>query len=158
MIKSTSIQTELSFEQVKKKISELGNEIGYFVIEKDDRIKLKRELQYSNGTSSVIQDYTFLFVSNDSSKNEIMITLDISSNFINKTVERLYVTEQNTQESLNSMRNVIECVLTDDLPRSSDLQIIAGEEPPTSTGLKTFMYLTIVFAVAIIMFALNKCN
>lgn len=158
MLKTTNIITKLPIENVKEKLNKLGNELGYFIIQKEDRIIIKRELEYSNGTTTIMQEYTFLYIEKENGRNEILITLEITGNFINKTIEKMYVTDKNTQESLDSMKNVVKCIFEDDMPRSVDLQIISNDEPPTSTGLKTFMYASIVFTVAMLMFALNKCN
>lgn len=155
MTKTDQITTNLPIDDVFVKVKAMANNYNFFLLEKEGRLILKREIIYSNGTSTVIQKYT-VFPLIKEGITEVIISLEIESNFINKTIEKMYVTDSNTVKTINSFKNVLTKVLDDDMPLSEDEYNISGSEAPTSNGLKLFIYIVIIFAIAMFLITMEK--
>ncbi|MDO9628999.1 MAG: hypothetical protein Q7I99_03775 [Acholeplasmataceae bacterium] len=155
MIETIEIITNINADDVKEKAKEMSNKYNFFISEKEDRIVLKREILYSNGTSSVVQKYTIIPKQKDG-KTEVILSLKIDSNFVNKTIEKMYVSKSNTIKTLNSFKNVMLCLFDDDMPLSEDEYNISGIEEPTSTGLKIFKFFIYAISFGILLFVFQK--
>jgi hypothetical protein len=155
MTKTDQITTNLTIDEIFVKVKTMANKYNFFLLEKEGRLILKREIIYSNGTSTVIQKYTVLPLIKEGI-TEVIISLEIESNFINKTIEKMYVTDSNTVKAINSFKNVLNKILDDDMPLSEDEHNISGAEAPTSNGLKLFIYVVIIFVIALFLITMEK--
>lgn len=156
MIKADQLSVTDSPDEVLAIAKSMAEKYNFFLIEKNDRMTLKREITYSNGTSVVIQKFTVLPVPGENSTTDITLSLEVESNFINKTVESMYVTDNNTLNALVSFKNVLGCLIDKDMPLSQDEHNISGIDAPTSFGVKAFIYLVIAFSLGLVFFAIEK--
>lgn len=156
MIKTDELSVTDSPGEVLAIAKSMAEKYNFFLIEKNDRVILKREITYSNGTSVVVQKFTILPMPGDNSTTDITLSLEVESNFLNKTIESMYVTDTNTVKALTSFKNVLSCLIDKDMPLSPDEYNISGGEAPTSFGVKAVIYVIIAFSLGIIFFALEK--